>query len=444
MIDERHFDELLHEVGDELDRLAARHDVDGGRDRDVQLVKSRRLPLLATASVVAIGVSALAVLVPGRGGSPERSTDPFGVSDASTPISPAPSGLVTAALSGPASAEQIYTVQSGDFLNGIASDHGITPEQIAIYNDWSDGMEHPLFVGEEIRIPPGAAVTPAPIAPESSAFVATTAPREMSAAEYQVDVPYLMLASPPPGYSATRSITGFYGKDFEPPALLLGWPAPSLDGDAYVPVVLSQQPWNGAPLPESRDVRSGDVMGWIATVDGATVGVFDVGGMPVHVWAASTAIADDDLVALVSDTPPSMEVEFVGGRPPEPFVELQRQAVDAFGNFTVYSNADGGSDADGGELTFGTLTAVPLNGLTIGADSTVMRVIIQGGPGTVISGSTAGGATEYLLFWEGLDGTVGLLGVAGHGTELTVDDLVALAEHARPANDDEIEQFEEM
>jgi LysM repeat protein len=53
---------------------------------------------------------------------------------------------------------QVYEVQSGDFLSGIAADYGIPPESIARFNDWEDGLEHAIHPGQSINIPPGAQV----------------------------------------------------------------------------------------------------------------------------------------------------------------------------------------------------------------------------------------------------------------------------------------------
>jgi len=52
--------------------------------------------------------------------------------------------------------EQSYEVESGDNLSAIASDFGITIDEIANFNNWTDGASHPLFAGDTIRIPPGA------------------------------------------------------------------------------------------------------------------------------------------------------------------------------------------------------------------------------------------------------------------------------------------------
>jgi LysM repeat protein len=54
--------------------------------------------------------------------------------------------------------EQIHIVVSGDSVYKIASTYGITPDALVNYNDWSDGINHPLFQGDEVKIPPNSQV----------------------------------------------------------------------------------------------------------------------------------------------------------------------------------------------------------------------------------------------------------------------------------------------
>ena len=53
---------------------------------------------------------------------------------------------------------QVHVVQPGEFLSGIAADYEVEMEEIADYNSWSDGVSHPLFPDDQVRIPPGAMV----------------------------------------------------------------------------------------------------------------------------------------------------------------------------------------------------------------------------------------------------------------------------------------------
>jgi LysM repeat protein len=72
------------------------------------------------------------------------------------PAAAAPAG--GAAVGGTVAGTQVYEVQSGDFLGGIADDYGIPPESIANFNQWDNGVEHMLHPGDMINIPPGAQV----------------------------------------------------------------------------------------------------------------------------------------------------------------------------------------------------------------------------------------------------------------------------------------------
>ena len=54
--------------------------------------------------------------------------------------------------------EQTYTVKSGDSVSKIASLYGLAGDVLANYNSWPEGIQHPIFPGDVVRIPPGATV----------------------------------------------------------------------------------------------------------------------------------------------------------------------------------------------------------------------------------------------------------------------------------------------
>jgi LysM repeat protein len=54
--------------------------------------------------------------------------------------------------------EQSYVVVAGDSVYKIASKHGITPDALVNYNAWTDGINHPLFQGDVVKIPPNSKV----------------------------------------------------------------------------------------------------------------------------------------------------------------------------------------------------------------------------------------------------------------------------------------------
>ena len=54
--------------------------------------------------------------------------------------------------------EQIHIVVAGDSVYKIASLYGIPPDALVNYNDWPEGINHPLFQGDQVKIPPNSAV----------------------------------------------------------------------------------------------------------------------------------------------------------------------------------------------------------------------------------------------------------------------------------------------
>lgn len=54
--------------------------------------------------------------------------------------------------------EQQYTVQSGDSVFKIASLFGLSADIVANYNQWPEGIQHAIFPGDIVRIPPDSQV----------------------------------------------------------------------------------------------------------------------------------------------------------------------------------------------------------------------------------------------------------------------------------------------
>jgi len=57
---------------------------------------------------------------------------------------------------GTARSEQEYTIRRGDAVASIDNRFDITPNQLADYNDWDNGMNHLIVPGDVIKIPPFA------------------------------------------------------------------------------------------------------------------------------------------------------------------------------------------------------------------------------------------------------------------------------------------------
>lgn len=85
-----------------------------------------------------------------------------------------PSGDVTGTAS-------TYTVQAGDSVFQIAAKFEIEPEVLANFNSWPDGVQHELFAGDVIDIPPGAKI------PDPTADAGDTGDDEASADEASGD-----------------------------------------------------------------------------------------------------------------------------------------------------------------------------------------------------------------------------------------------------------------
>lgn len=53
----------------------------------------------------------------------------------------------------------VYIVKAGDSVYAIASAYKMNPEELASYNNWPEGVLHPLIVGETVLIPASAVQT---------------------------------------------------------------------------------------------------------------------------------------------------------------------------------------------------------------------------------------------------------------------------------------------
>jgi hypothetical protein len=71
--------------------------------------------------------------------------------------------------------EQTHQVQAGDSVYAIASMYGVDPQVLANYNSWPEGIEHPILVGDIVKIPPGYPFVSLDTLPELTA-PPTTAP----------------------------------------------------------------------------------------------------------------------------------------------------------------------------------------------------------------------------------------------------------------------------
>jgi LysM repeat protein len=91
-------------------------------------------------------------------------------------------------------AEGVYIVQTGDYLFGIAEKLCIPMEGLASWNGWPDGINHTLYVGDEVRFPgPGCGLEAttttlvAPTMPDSIPVIVSTPDTALVVATTSVD-----------------------------------------------------------------------------------------------------------------------------------------------------------------------------------------------------------------------------------------------------------------
>jgi N-acetylmuramoyl-L-alanine amidase len=140
---------------------------------------SQRNALRSGARLGAVTLLAVAALgaCGGSDASPSTTLQPLGPTNFATIPPVDDTGVDSTGVDNPIPSEEIYTVQAGDALSIIASRFGVTAQEIADYNDWEDGINHPIFPGNEIKIPGGErpAVTDPPAA-AATTTTTTTAP----------------------------------------------------------------------------------------------------------------------------------------------------------------------------------------------------------------------------------------------------------------------------
>jgi len=97
--------------------------------------------------------------------------------------------------------EQSYVVVAGDSVYKIARKHGITPDALVNYNAWTDGINHPLFQGDVVKIPPNSKVpsaTPDTQAPSSGGTTASGGGSTQTSAPSGVGCTHVIVANDNP------------------------------------------------------------------------------------------------------------------------------------------------------------------------------------------------------------------------------------------------------
>jgi LysM repeat protein len=99
----------------------------------------------------AVGAISMVLLASACSGSGHDSA----ASDTVATGSAAATSAGTAAAAGP-----MYVVAAGDALSAIGAAYGVTAQQIADANEWSEGIAHVIQPGQSIRLPADAALRP--------------------------------------------------------------------------------------------------------------------------------------------------------------------------------------------------------------------------------------------------------------------------------------------
>ncbi len=82
-------------------------------------------------------------------------TNPTDASPAATAGQTSPSDPSGTELATNSSGASSYTVVANDTVFRIAKSYGVVPQALADFNEWTEGIDHPIFPGDVIKIPGG-------------------------------------------------------------------------------------------------------------------------------------------------------------------------------------------------------------------------------------------------------------------------------------------------
>ena len=108
-------------------------------------------------AVGCLGVLSASILLSGCGADPAATITTLRPLSSTNYATTPPSMVTTPNVANTAPPPIAYTVKSGDSVYGIASTYKMNPEELASYNNWPEGVLHPLQVGETVLIPATAA-----------------------------------------------------------------------------------------------------------------------------------------------------------------------------------------------------------------------------------------------------------------------------------------------
>jgi LysM repeat protein len=131
--------------------------------------------LLRPLGVIAIGLSPAILITACGNGDDETANTPvvpiqetsYVVKEPATTTTTLPADL--AAEGGISAAAQVYTVVAGDAVYSIANKFDVDPVEMANFNDWPEGVNHFLAVGDVVNIPPGGRIPGAAVEDDETA-----------------------------------------------------------------------------------------------------------------------------------------------------------------------------------------------------------------------------------------------------------------------------------
>lgn len=140
-----------------------------GRQGDAVGLASRRTlvgmgSMWRPLGVIAFGLSPAVLITACGDGDDETANTPLVAIDETSYVVKEPATTTTTIAPDDATAgdispvEQMYTVVAGDAVSLIASRYGITMEELANYNEWPEGIMHPINPGDEVLIPPDSKI----------------------------------------------------------------------------------------------------------------------------------------------------------------------------------------------------------------------------------------------------------------------------------------------
>jgi LysM repeat protein len=119
-------------------------------------VRRSRLTVVLTKRVTSIAIGLIAWSLAACGSDPGATATTLRPLSSTNYATTPPSVVTTLDPANTLPPPMQYTIVKGDSVYGIAAKFGIEPDELAAYNNWPEGVLHPLAIGASILIPPTA------------------------------------------------------------------------------------------------------------------------------------------------------------------------------------------------------------------------------------------------------------------------------------------------